>query len=508
MPLAHSHPPIASPSAGAARPGEWRLRDWGLADWVLAALLALLTLHAAGVCRDFIAAIRYPFALDYGEGIVWQQAALIPGPRAYGGSGALPFVVFHYPPLYHLVVRAVARLTPDMLTAGRLVSVLSTALLVPLIAGLVLAASPAREGQPRIPRLAIASAAGLLAPCLHAVRAWGPLMRVDMLAVALGLSALLVAARSDGGFRGAAWALLLAVAAVYAKQTELAPGVAVFLVSLSRRPRAALGAAAIALLAGLGLLGVLQVVTNGGFLHNIIGGNLNRFSPGSARAVFSKEVSSLPVALLIGLSAGAIFRPAGPAAWPRQLLALHFLLSTVMLATVFKSGSDINYLIDWLCIGSVLVGVAACELFKTPRPFAVATGCLILAILTLPLRRTPDTAPQAVLTEQADLVRLIAAARAPVASEDMTLLMRAGKPVIFEPAIVTELSAVNRWDQAPLLAMIRAGRFAFMITIDDERGGSTLRSPGVDAAMRASYPRTERIGALYLWLHRPPRQAA
>jgi hypothetical protein len=48
---------------------------------LLGILLALLSVQVSGVCLDFIAAIRYPFGIDYGEGIVWQQAMLIPGPR-------------------------------------------------------------------------------------------------------------------------------------------------------------------------------------------------------------------------------------------------------------------------------------------------------------------------------------------------------------------------------------------------------------------------------------------
>jgi hypothetical protein len=48
----------------------------------------------------------------------------------------------------------------------------------------------------------------------------------------------------------------------------------------------------------------------------------------------------------------------------------------------------------------------------------------------------------------------IAAAKKPVALEDMTLLMRGGRPVIFEPAIVIELASLGRWDQEPLVNMI------------------------------------------------------
>src|SRR5471030_2707820 len=114
---------------------------------LLGGLLALLSLHVACVCLDFVASIRYPFELDYGEGIVWQQAALIPGPRMYGSSQELPFIVFHYPPLYYLFVRAAAFFMPDMLSGGRLVSAVSAVLIAPLVASLVLVAARNPDGQ-------------------------------------------------------------------------------------------------------------------------------------------------------------------------------------------------------------------------------------------------------------------------------------------------------------------------------------------------------------------------
>ena len=79
--------------------------------------MAILSVRAVGVFRDFAASIRYPFGLEYGEGIVWQQAALIPGPHMYGTAQDLPFIVFHYPPLYYLLARAALSIVPDFLAA-------------------------------------------------------------------------------------------------------------------------------------------------------------------------------------------------------------------------------------------------------------------------------------------------------------------------------------------------------------------------------------------------------
>jgi hypothetical protein len=477
---------------------------------LMAALLAFLAVHAIGVGLDFVAAIRYPFELDYGEGIVWQQAALIPGPRMYGRSPELPFIVFHYPPLYYFLVRAAAWAIPDMLAAGRLVAAISTVLIAPLVAGLVLVATP-HAGARRPPmQIAIAVATGLLVLCLHAVRTWGLLMRVDMPSVALGLAGVLVAARANGGLRGTACALLLCVASVYCKQTELPAGIAIFLVTLWRRPRAALAAAAIALVVGLAALGLLQVLTSGGFLHNIIGDNLNRFSPRTARFVFTRELSSLPFAAVMLVGFAAVLRGLGPrflladrAAAARAMIALHFLLATLMLVTVFKSGASFNYLLDWLTIGGVLIGVLLCELRDRRLDFALLVALTLAAVAVLPFRQLPDRMPSEMLAEQSALVARIAAADKPVASEDMVLLMRAGKPVIFEPAIVTELAMLGLWDENPLVQMIRAHGFAFMITGDDHPGGTLRRSPAVDAAMREAYPRSERIRELDLWLHLP-----
>ena len=80
--------------------------------------------------------------------------------------------------------------------------------------------------------------------------------------------------------------------------------------------------------------------------------------------------------------------------------------------------------------------------------------------------------------------------------------MRAGKPLVFEPAIATELAALGRWNEGPLVTMIRSGGFAFMITTDNDVGGSERRTPSVNAAMRQAYRRVEKPTP-FLWLHLP-----
>jgi hypothetical protein len=495
----------------------------------MAGLFALLAGHMIGVGQDFIAAIHSPIELDYGEGIVWQQAVLIPGPRMYGNSQDLPFIVFHYPPLYHLLAHAALPLQSDLRAAGRLVSVLATIVIALAAAGLVLVAT--QQPDRPIERTALWSAAvtGMFILCLHAVRSWGMVMRVDMVAIALGLLGLLVGAWANGRFWGTAAALLLCVASVFTKQSQLAPGVAVFVVALLRNPRTAVGAAVLAGGAGLAALELLQWLTSGGFLHNIIFYNINRLNLRHGYEVFRGESSFRLMALMV-LAAiltlfGLVQRPAG-GSWlgaigaslselrsgqqsmtARAMLLLHFALASLMLVTVFKNGSSFNYLIDWLCVGAVLLGVLLCDLTRAGegpgRLLAFITTMLILGVLGLPFRQDPIASVTSMPYEQEAFVHRIAAAEKPVASENMSLLMQAGKPILFEPGIVTELAAQGRWDETPLLDMIRSGGFAFMITIDNTEGGSATRTATVDAEMRISYPLVEQIGPR-LWLHSPP----
>ena len=130
----------------------------------------------------------------------------------------------------------------------------------------------------------------------------------------------------------------------------------------------------------------------------------------------------------------------------------------------------------------------------------VFTAIMLLGVVGEPLRLIPDPPTPARLAEHDKLVKMIAGARKPVASENMTLLMQAGKPVIYEPAIVTELALTGRWDERPLVQMIRDHGFAFMITSNN----TSRMSPAVLAAMHEAYPRVETAGQ-HLFLNLPPQ---
>ena len=71
-------------------------------------------------------------------------------------------------------------------------------------------------------------------------------------------------------------------------------------------------------------------------------------------------------------------------------------------------------------------------------------------------------------TRVADLVALsnrVQTAKKPVISDDMVILLRNNRPVLWEPAIFAELASVGMWDEEPFVSRIQRGEFAMFITV-------------------------------------------
>lgn len=492
-----------------------------LALVLLATLIGELLLISTKVLADYVAAISSPVQIDYAEGIVWQQALLIPGPRMYGTSPSLPFIVCNYPPLYYMLCRAALPFFHDFLAAGRFVSVLSSLSLAPMTAALVLLAGRRPGHRHTGLQIGAASAAGLLVLCVHVVHCWGMVMRVDAAAVALGTAGLLVGAAGNTRLVPTTIGLLLCLASLYTKQTQLAPGIALFLVTLARNPRTAALAGAITSAIGLAALVLLEVITQGGFLQNIIAENVNRMSFSNFAIAVADERRSIFVACLGVLAFVVLAKPllaspamdhrkmlvsstADPALATRTMLLLYFSLCTLSLGTLFKSGASYNYLFAWMCAGCTLIGTVMVRLENTSQRnvYVVWVAALMGAISRLNAWSPVNVHDPALLQEQRTLAVRIAAATRPVASDNMSVLLQAGKTVMFDPFVASELATQGRWDEAPLLTMIRTHGFAFFITQSGRDLTLFRRTPAQVAAINEAYPRVEKAGPRF-WVRLP-----
>ena len=365
--------------------------------------ICLIAIAKAGVYFWWLSqTISYPFQLDYGEGtVLWQMQHVSRLSEAYGRITQYPYVAFIYPPLYHYTSWLLARLTGDLLSAGRLVSFLA-AIGISVVLGLTAYFSiPHRMGQTA--RTVGAILAGAL-PCGCEPMQWARYARVDMLGMLLtciGISIFLLA-RSDGR-RYIAFAFF--VAALFCRQTLIAaPLACLFVASLSNLRQAF---KYLAFLAFVGALTMwwLQLATHGEAVRHLFLYNLNPFF---VRRLIAWELMmifvSLPLSVFAILAAGAswrkiarkiVARRRGSASSARTTLyrralyvfSVYFVLSVLSSAMVGKLGAVWNYFLEWSISASGLAALALAgitwkwERGTDPRLAKAAWVVLLLLVL-------------------------------------------------------------------------------------------------------------------------------
>jgi hypothetical protein len=476
-------------------------------------------------------ALQFPFSIDYGEGIVWQQLRNIVRGTGYAPLQTFPAVVYHYPPVFHLTAAAVAWISgQDPLFGGRLVELISTAATGLLIALLTMRAVAA-ENASAVRRICGALAA-LSFLTSYIVVGWAPLMRVDMLSGALGLLGILLALRA---LDRPAWiyaAALAFVLSVYTKQTSIAAPIATFAILLFARRRTALAGIGTGLVLTSAALIWLSWTTNEEFVKHTLFYNINRFD--ASRFTHLLEPILFHLAMLICTGFGTVY------AWRRfrenvhanttvretlardrqavtLLILLTFLgLKTLMNVMILKVGANDNYLIEWLSIVAVFFGMglfsvvtAALRAKPESGPFPILLFTLIVVGMTLqaavmPRHSLPKSVREARIAAMNRIVERIRLSPKPVISDEMTLIIRAGQDVQWEPAIVAELSNFNLYDEHAFIQKIKNHEFGFFIAEWGPNYSVFLSryNPQVAEAMTKFYPRKENIGGLTLFL--PP----
>jgi hypothetical protein len=481
-------------------------------------------------------AVHWPYELNYGEGIVWQQALKILTPAAYGPISGFPAIVFHYTPLYHLTAIIAAKaFGTDLLVAGRVISVMSSALISLVISLIVFHCT---HGSVKRTQTVIGSAAaGLVVFSMLPVIKWAHLMRVDMLAALLSLIGLWLGLRSYQRPVYIHVAVVFFVAAVYSKQTMVAAPTALFGVMLFSRPRLALTGIIECLVLGGSLLAALSWITDGGFLKHVFLYNTNRLEWRNLNVVFAIIIYHAPIvvaaAILTFSRLGAIRNAAVNSSLPEVLRNVsnsnyltsltYFLLCTAMLIMLAKSGADVNYTIEWLLALSVLTGIGIVESInawqsnrKSASDFLAKFQIVPLLVPLLFVAQAfhignidfPRDALIAQLPQLTSLSEKVKASDKPIISDEMVLLLKNGKEVVWESAIFAELASQGQWDERKMISMIQALHFGMFITVG-KRGDPLFDrryTPDIAAAIDGTYPLKEKAGPYTV--HLPATQLA
>ncbi|MGC8801181.1 MAG: hypothetical protein ACP5UR_13175 [Chloroflexus sp.] len=314
---------------------------------LLSVLAGLVTLYIWYAAEHVRLLLSFPFPLDYGEGPLLAQVRHLTDRydlhQLYADPSRAPFLIVNYPPLFLLLSAGLTVLIGMPLVAGRLI-----ALAAAIAATAALAALIGRRG----------AWLALLWLAVPVVREWMPLMRVDLLGVALGLWAVWVADndRLPPVWRGAL-AGGLAVGCLLTKPSLIAGPLAaatIFLAEWIRlRPQpepharyALLTFLATATLAGGGIVAALAWATQGWFLIHVIAANANRWEADLALGFWRQQLTlRWPLAIAALLGGAIVWRTER-----RKMLlpALTYTLAGTLGAIgVGKVGAYANYFFEW-----------------------------------------------------------------------------------------------------------------------------------------------------------------
>lgn len=476
---------------------------WMYAGALLVQLFGL-TLFLALAVR----VLAFPYPLHLGEGPILDQVArLAAGEPLYRTSVATPpYTITNYPPVFMLAQWPLFELFGPALWYGRAISQISA-----LAAGLLVALTVYRLSGDRLP----AALAGLAVVTAPAIAYWSQLNRIDALALALSWAGIATVIRSRPGTRAIVLGALLLTASVYTRQTFLlaAPaGVAAWLAASRRWRDAATIVAIVAVLSGVVFLSV-NWWTGGGFLFNIVTGNLHQLDVRRLKGSFIALGFMAPALVLSGVA--AIFFVRGPAGW---FARVYIIAAAIAAISVAKPGSAVNYWFELLAGCAAGLGLAVSRPSRVPRLVQIALLVLISANTLLALRdfRFGDELYERLERRQqnARLLALVSEAGPPILVDDASALVPlAGQPLYIESLLMKYLQAAGHWSSQPLVEDIRNRRFPLILladTVSDDGWVIEERwSPEVIEAVRAHYQRTERLpvsDVLVTSVYRPSRK--
>jgi hypothetical protein len=461
--------------AGGRRPGD----AWSLLRLVFhAGFGALLALYVAFFAIKCVADIRCPYTLDYGEGLVLNEAVrLAHGEALYNDYNHYPFVVSNYPPVFILLGALGVKLFGISFAFGR-----SLSFAFMLGVGIMMVVLLRRCGV----RLAPALGAPALLLSTTFVTMWSGFMRVDSLALLWVMAGLCFV------LRGGKWlvvAMLMMVAASYTKQSMIAglAAAAVYLWWSGRRRDAALFVVSWAAL-GAAVFAALQVVSHGWFYRHMVTANANPWDLLRALTFVGIVVRDWPATVAVALGTAVFLAvslwcsrgttgPPSVSAGERLFLP-YFVFAVIMSLTSGKAGATVNYMIEPLAAALLLGAFGYQRLIDKPPSRAKHAAWVVVALAFIGqaiMMWTPASQWALGREEAAEGGRaaaaLFARTKGDIIGEPVGDVVLSGRTLLLDPASFSQMSLAGVWDPTPLLRDIRRQRFALVFTGFDPATG-------------------------------------
>jgi hypothetical protein len=451
--------------------------------YLKAGIVVLLSLSIFGYLWTAISVLRFPYAVDYGEAPLVDQARRILTHQIVYKSdlSAPPYTIANYPPVYPFLQAGLSYLTgASLLLSGRLLSLVAAI----TSAGILTSFTRSLTGS-NLPALATL---GLFLGHPYVIT-WSSLARVDFLALLFCLSALWILYRRWHSWRWTLLALGCLLVCVYTRQTYLLAGpLAAFAWLWSRDRRRAAIFGTVFITAVLGVFFLFNAYTQGGFSVNIIQANINRVDFSSLLTWVQQFILIWPVILggslaFIWATLAGHFRHSEPLAnsfvtWG----LLSFLAGSIFSSlTVGKVGSSVNYFLELIAALAILSSLALHSL-SAQKPFIKNLFYLAITCQLIWLVAGAFFVHQSTISDhwaQLDRYRQLeaqiqaASLTGPVLTDDyLGLVVASGQPIYYQPFEYGQLYHAGLWDPQEMAHAIRSGRFSLILI-----GGDTLDKP-------------------------------
>lgn len=392
--------------------------------------------------------LTHPYSLSYTGGFL---AYYISHPlQLYQPTDPIPYPTI-YPPLVPLLIPDLPGIS--VYRVARAVNWLAIAANGGLIAYL---------GRNYTDRLSVGLVAAMLYVLSSSVMNATVLLRVDHLALTLTLAtlAVFVADRS-------LWLVgVLAVAAGFAKQPYAIYAIAPVMFSLwmQGKRHQSLWFAASTAAAGLSLLGLLALVTNGWAIKHLL--LFNASVPWIAEVLLAQVHTFLYThGLLVGIGWG-IMLTLDDDGWQHPIPWLFVFAVLLGLMTVGKEGAWVGYFYPLIASGAILsasaVPVYDYAADQSVRKRAVSTVVILLLVSQLWMYTLWQPQPQKPLDGQAAVADWMADVDEPVIAEDPSVAPGHGPPV--DVLMVQGLIERDVIDGDPLAEALACGRWEYVIT--------------------------------------------
>jgi hypothetical protein len=451
MPKRHTHGSVR-PSRGELTPERTYPEKGALFEKVEILFLLAAVLGCVVTLLHVALVVPLPYELDFGEGpLLGVGVRVAQGLSAYPPATQLPYVMSPYGPLPYYLAGLCVKLFGVSFTAPRVLVVASGIWCAAIIALLV-----RHWGGTRLVSLGF----GLLYLSRPVVEGWLPLLRVDLVGLALSLTGLYFFAKSRRWYLSVPFF----VAALFCKFLLVSGPLACFLYAVFRKEfrkawRFAAGNIALGALAFLWA----QRETRGWFaFHTFWVNAAHPFSLSEAVNWVHGELIEDYFLVVLALALAYFLRFHPEVSLPLTYLGLSFL-------TCFasgKMGANTNYLLEWQAALCLCAGVAYHFLRAQPdhRSLVYALLPATLAAMLVVRLSTPNPDPtiDSGCRQAYEYVKGYPGGR--ILSENPGAVVTAGKfSPVFEPFLWTREVVDKGWPDTEIVDLIRSRQIDLIV---------------------------------------------